>query len=334
MAVRGFVRTMVAAQRRAEREAHRRQRELLRQQKEYDKMMALERAQYEVEVYENTIDLLTSIHKDCAGDWDWGQIANTSPPEKSLKSNTHENRATEALSNYKPSIFDKIFNNVENKTAKFKDKIEEARRQDAGDYKIEMAKYEKDHKEWESIVRIGKGILNGDIKMHIEAIKLSNPFDDIELLGSTINFKPIDSSKMCVTFNANDTDVIPKTKKSLTKTGKLSSRDMPVGQMNQLYQDYVCGSALRIGRELFSLLPLNLIIVTVLGSILNSATGYVENKPILSVGLIRDTLESLNFDAVDPSDSMKNFKHNMVFKKMAGFAAVNAMDVSDFSFRN
>ncbi len=334
MTVRGFVRTLAAAQRRAEREAHRRQRELLRQQKEYDKMMALERDQYEVEVYENTIDLLTSIHKDCAGFWDWGQIANTPPPEKPLKSNTQENKAMEALSNYKPSIFDKIFKNVEKKTGKLKDKIDEARRQDASDYKIEIQKYEKDREEWESIVRVGKGVLNGDIKMHIEAIKLSNPFDDIELLGSTMDFEPIDSSKMCVTFNANDTDVIPKTKKSLTKTSKLSTREMPIGQVNQLYQDYVCGCALRIGRELFSLLPLNLIIVTVLGSILDSATGHVEDKPILSVGLIRDTLEALNFDAIDPSDSMRNFKHNMAFKKTAGFAPVNAMDVYDFNFRN
>jgi hypothetical protein len=49
--------------RRAERDAQRRQRELEKQRKQLEKMQELERAAYEVQVYENHIDLMLSVHK-------------------------------------------------------------------------------------------------------------------------------------------------------------------------------------------------------------------------------------------------------------------------------
>lgn len=66
MGWKGAVRSLQASARRAERNAHRRQRELEKQQKEYAKMEALEQAAYEVDVYENHIDILLSMHKECA----------------------------------------------------------------------------------------------------------------------------------------------------------------------------------------------------------------------------------------------------------------------------
>lgn len=61
MGWKGTLRSIRAAQRRAEREAQRRRRELERQRKQLEKMRELERAAYEVQVYENYIDLLREV---------------------------------------------------------------------------------------------------------------------------------------------------------------------------------------------------------------------------------------------------------------------------------
>lgn len=41
------------------------------------------------------------------------------------------------------------------------------------------------------------------------------------------------------------------------------------------------------------------------------------------------TLNNLNFDTIDCSDSMKNFAHKMRFMKTTGFKGVEKMQVSN-----
>ena len=46
-------------------------------------------------------------------------------------------------------------------------------------------------------------------------------------------------------------------------------------------------------------------------------------KIILSVKIMPETIQRLNLDMIDPSDSMRNFVHNMNFKKTSGFNEVD-----------
>lgn len=126
-------------------------------------------------------------------------------------------------------------------------------------------------------------------------------------------------------------DVIPTEIKSLLKSGKLSAKAMPIGRFNELHQDYLCSCALRVGRELLAILPDDLVIVTALGNVLNSSTGHMEEQPILSVAFSRLTVDGLNLETIDSSDAMKNFVHNMSFKKDAGLSAVAALDAQRFA---
>ena len=91
MGWKGTLRSISAAQRRSEREALRRQRELERQQKQLEKMQELERASYEVQVYENYIEILATIQKDCSDPWNWESIQLLPPPDEPTKTNTNEN---------------------------------------------------------------------------------------------------------------------------------------------------------------------------------------------------------------------------------------------------
>jgi len=72
MGWKGFARAM-------NRAAVRHQRELQRQQKLIAKMQEAEKAAYEVQVYENYIDLLLSVHKECGEPYDWAEIGRSEP---------------------------------------------------------------------------------------------------------------------------------------------------------------------------------------------------------------------------------------------------------------
>lgn len=102
MGWKGTVRSLQASARRSERNAHRRQRELEKQQKEYAKMEALEQAAYEVDVYENHIDILLSMHKECAEPVKWKRLLSNPEPRQPLKSGTLEQEATHAAATYHP----------------------------------------------------------------------------------------------------------------------------------------------------------------------------------------------------------------------------------------
>jgi hypothetical protein len=70
------------------------------------------------------------------------------------------------------------------------------------------------------------------------------------------------------------------------------------------------------------------VVVNAIGNLLNSATGRQEDQAILSVSIYRDSLDQINFDAIDPSDSMRNFVHNMKFSKTTGFSPVEKIDAN------
>lgn len=97
----------------------------------------------------------------------------------------------------------------------------------------------------------------------------------------------------------------------------------------ELYQDYVCGSLLRLARELFALLPIEWVLATAVTPLLNTQTGHMEDAPILSVAIPHETVKKLIFYQIDPSDSFGNFLHRMKFLKTKGFTAIEPINPSE-----
>ena len=157
---------------------------------------------------------------------------------------------------------------------------------------------------------------------YTDAIGHADPFSELNQFGSKIDFKVNTNSQVEVTLNVNGEDIVPSEIKTLLQSGKLSVKKMTKSRFYELYQDYVCSSALRIARELFALLPIETANVTAVGKLLNTKTGYMEEQPILSITIPRETLSRLNFDLLDPSDSMDNFLHKMKFSKTKGFQPI------------
>jgi hypothetical protein len=131
-----------------------------------------------------------------------------------------------------------------------------------------------------------------------------------------------------VEFNVHSKNIVPTQLKSLTKTGKLSVKEMPKSTYFDIQQDYVCSCAIRIARDMFAILPFQTVLVHAMEEHLDTSKGRLNNVPILSVKFERDKLNYLNFDAIDCSDSMINFVHNMEFKKTQGFSLVNKISIN------
>jgi hypothetical protein len=110
---------------------------------------------------------------------------------------------------------------------------------------------------------------------------------------------------------------ISKTTKALTSSGKLSEKAMSRAAFHNIYQDYVCSCILRVVKETFALLPVNLAVITVLAEVMDSSTGNSRNAPILSAAFDRERFETLNFEQLDPSDTVQGFYHKGEFKKTA-----------------
>lgn len=323
MGWKGAIRSIGAAARAADRNAKRQQRELDRQQKQYEKMEALEQAAHEVEVYKNYIDLIQSVHLECGSEVNWENISLSKKPIKPTNKKMDETAAKEKESAYKPNLFDKLFKKEQTKRQELVSLVLKAQENDEVEYGKRLFEWEAEVNDWNESVKLANRVLEGDNEAKIEAIKELNPFSELGSIGSGLSISIGSNSLANIAINIHGEDIVPKEIKSLLKSGKLSVKKMPIGTFNEIYQDYVCSAVLRVANEFFAVLPDDKVIVTALDKILNKETGHIEELPIISVYIPRNTLSSLNMDAIDPSDSMNNFICNMSFKKTKGFDAVS-----------
>jgi hypothetical protein len=288
-----------------------RRNELMRLQKEMQKQEELKQAQYEVEVYENQIEMIKSIHKECDDFFDWEEIKQTQPPFQKGAKGPKETQAFANLESYQPGFFDKLFKQEEKKKEKLHLHVEDAKKED-----------ETDYLEWESMVTTAEKIVNGDIDTYLQVIDELSPLDDLSEFGSGFEFFVEEPTFIEIEFDVHSENTVPTQVKSLTKTGKLSIKDMTKTNYYDLYQDYVCSCILRIARDMFAILPLDHVYVHAMDEQLNTSTGHTNRVPIVSVKIDRATLNTLNFETIDCSDSMQNFDHHMIFKKTTGFQPV------------
>ncbi len=277
-------------------------------------MEELERNQLEVELYENKLDMIKSIHKECDKVIDWINIENSEPPFKLIKGEKGINEldAIQKLENYKPTFFDKILGKQEKEINKLKEDIKLAKKED-----------EEEYRSWENLVEVAKRINKQDIDTYFEVIDEFRPLDDLLEFGSGFEFFIEEPNWIEVDFDVNTDTVVPKEIKSLTKTGKVSTKQMTKSKYFDIQQDYICSCILRIARDIFALIPIDYIVINALDDKLDTSIGQYSKEVVLSVKIDKNKLLDLNMDLIDPSDSMINFECNMKFKKTSGLSAVD-----------
>lgn len=296
--------------------AHQRRNELVRLQREQTKLKELQRAQYEVELFENQLEVIKSIHKECDAHIHWEELRQSSPPFDNAQKGPKELALLRELENYKPNFFQKLLRLDIKKRIQLQANAIQAAKEDQDDYTS-----------WKEIVALANKITLGDIDEYLKVIEEMSPLDDLSDFGSGFEFIIHDPITLEVEFDVQSENVIPNESKSLTQAGKLSIKQMTKTNFFDLYQDYVCSCVLRIARDMFAILPFNQIYIHAMDTQINSITGHIDQVTILSVKIERTSLNRLNFETIDCSDSMQNFKHNMKFLKTAGFKPVEKIQI-------
>jgi len=300
-----------AAMRRQEREAVKRQKALERMRKEAAKLNALQQAQLEVDSYENQLEVLLSIHKECRLPMDWRKMAYSLQPFARGRRSGSEIKA--------------VFCQSLSPESGASNEVEMAIAEDDREYALANQQFSDEVVQWKELRELARRVLSGDLDAYAEAVTQFSPFSEIDQLGSAIAFLPHSSSLVEARLTVNGQEVIPKEVKSLTAAGKLTAKAMPKAKFHEIYQDYVCGAILRLTRELFALLPVQSVLATASVADIDSATGLPAELPILSVSFERAQFEALNFASLDPSDSMENFFHRgdvLASRKTGRFAAI------------
>jgi hypothetical protein len=327
MGWRGVLRSLQAEPRK-EGAAHRKQRELERQSQQLTAMAAQERAAHEVAAYETHLELLLSIHKECGPAIDWNTVHKARPPLKPVLEHRRAALARLAFQTYKPSLLAKWLRRAQPKVYELAQAARQAQEADLQAFRDASERYRQDYPEWEAAQALAGKVLAGDADGYARAIREAAPFSDFSIFGSEIHFS-FRPEMIGVELRVRGKAAVPAETKTLRAGGGLSVELMPRSRWLKVYQDFVCGSALRVGRELFALLPISRVIVNAMGDVLNPETGYLQARTILSVALPRKSLAEIDWESVHPSAAMAHFVHRMSFTKSTAFEPVEPLTFTE-----
>lgn len=315
------LRQIEAAERKQQREAQRRQKELERQAKERVKLSELEQAKWEVASYENQLEMLLSVHKDQGPPWDWITLATSLPPPCPARLSTHELRAGQTALLAAPQL-----------KAGAQMAVEVGRSKDEQEYQDSVRVHVERLAEHEKTTALAHRIVSGDVQAYGEAIEQLNPFAELSQLGSSYHFAIHTPKVMECKLKVSASNVIHSETKALTASGKLSVKPTPRARFHEIYQDYVCGCILRVAREVFALLPVDTLLVTATVDATNPATGQAVEQPVISVVFPLSSFLVLDFDRLDPSDTVESFYHRGDFKatrKTEAFLPIVPLSLAD-----
>lgn len=318
---KGALRSYGAAVRRAERSQQKQAREVAKKFKEQQKLKELSNAKQAFSDWQNYVTTIQSVHKNCTESINWKLIENSKKPIEPILKPKNEKIAKNNLENYKPSFFDKLFGSTQKKIDRLSALLEKAKQKDKKEFDISYKLYLDELQDWQELQDICAGVKRKDEEAYKKVLQYFNPFSDIGELGNQIRFN-FEKNHIDIDLHVNSTDVIPDYELRLTSTGKLSKKNMSKSKFNELYQDHICSASIRMAREVFAYLPIEYARINAMSKIVNTKTGHLEEQPILSVIFLPQTIENLNLESIDPSDSMQNFLHNMSFSKTKGFSVV------------
>lgn len=235
-----------------------------RWQKEQEKLNTMQQNAAKVLEYEDFVSAIKSIHTVCDDPVDWNHIHSLKEPFNPAEIGPKQAAAMHKLKSFKPNFLEKLMKPMsEKKKAALVQAVKKAAEEDRNDYE-----------EWKSLHILSQRILSGDIDAYFEVINEMNPLDDLLEYGSNFEFGADNSTALEVEFRVKSAQIVPAFAMTLTRTGKLSKKALTKTAYYELVQDYVCSCAIRIARDIFALLPLQIVVVHAVDHVLNTQTGH------------------------------------------------------------
>ncbi|MDK2981627.1 MAG: hypothetical protein PWQ55_1974 [Chloroflexota bacterium] len=313
----GFIREM-------ERAAKRAAREQAYQEKQLAKAETFEKVNNVVELYQNLLTTVTTLHKDCCDSINWTYLSQGEPPKEILENDHFEAIAKEKKQEYHPSLITKFFRRTEKKLSDLDLEIQQAIEKDNQIYKDQVKEYEDKLAKWKKEKDLALRILNGEGEAFGEVLESQLSIKKNPYIGERIDFHFSDEKPPVFELLIHPiNEIIPTYILKQLKSGALSKREMPKSKRYLLYKEYVCSAVIILSREIFALLPLETITINAKCNQLNGMTGFMEEVIILSIFIPKETLDSINLQLIEPSIAIDNFSYNMDFKTLSGFNSVS-----------
>lgn len=171
-------------------------------------------------------------------------------------------------------------------------------------HQILIEDFDPDIPNWDYLKARADKVLNGDLETYFEIISDLNPVDDLLRFGSEFECGTEDPRMLSVHFRVNSSQVLKEIE------------HLPETEYNELLQDYVCGCAIRVARDIFALLPFRRVII-------DAENG---GKDILSVEFKRAEMLDVDYSSIDASDFVARFNHRMKFTCKDGFEEITPID--------
>ncbi len=216
-----------------------------------------------------------SYHRQQPQAWNWQWIKAEQAPSAPLLTNGAEQVAQAALVAYQPTWQDKLFRRVEATRSFLAQRVIDAQESDRRRNEAASHKYQQDMQRWQQMQDLAERVLKCDLAAFVEAVNVTKVLARSGV-GVHLTARTTAPWYIEVNLNAHREDYLPSEVHSVLASGKLSTKKMPKGQFNQLYQDHVSSCALRLARELFALLPVDLALIHVVRYGTNTQTGKAE----------------------------------------------------------
>lgn len=281
---------------------------------------------YALAIYENQIERLTSLHREPAYVWNWSEVAVAPDPSAPNDASRHTADVLARQRDYNPGMSARLFGRARKTRKMLASELVTARQTDQAEHAAEVERLA-----W--LRPVATGILQGEAEACASALQHLPRLDEVYELGNELGARIVNAWCVEAKFTAQNDSVVPKEKKTLTAAGNVSTKQMGVTEYWGLYQDHICSMAIRIAREVFAVLPVPICLVHGAIPLLDTRTGHVGNSVVVSAAFEHAIFETLNFDAIDPSDSMSLFEHRMNFRKTKGFLPIEPLTLDDFEAR-
>lgn len=308
MGWKGTVRSIGATVRRIERHAAQERRAAERAFKASAAANAREAAVWDVRLHAATLASLESMHREAMDPINWQAIALQPAPAAPVA------RELPAPSSFLERVFT-------GKRDRAQQELNEAHRAALANYEDAVVQHREQ-------VSLAQAVLAWDPHAFVEVVCATRCLEEVAgMLQSRRVDVVFESWRATAEYTVAADDIVPTHEKVLNAKGLVSAKKLSNARRMEIYEDYVCGSALRVARELMAATPVTEVLVHVSSTGVDPATGHPRLDTILSVLVPRDILHQINWDHVDASELTGRLSHRMQVKRGKGFQPVERLAV-------
>src|SRR5204863_1215223 len=131
---------------------------------------------------------------------------------------------------YNPGFLEKLFGKAKKRAAAFEVELRMAKDRDEQEFQTAWTQYQRDYAEREDERKLAAAVLAGDHDAYARVLRELSPFAELSELGSSLNFRIHSPQLIEVLVKVSGEQAIPSEIKSLTSSGKVSTKAMPTGR--------------------------------------------------------------------------------------------------------